>query len=217
MGLHRVRHDWSDLAAAAELLSPHVRACPFICSKTYTLNVYSLPGSVLNSRKIQKWVNDLFHEINTKNNISRKDKIVTDHIKRVEGNGSLWQNITFGYHDRDDFLISTLKKCTAWELWVKFYLEQNEDYNLGYSTLAGLKICSKEAKGKDSIYMILVKGEYMQSSVYVYVCVCVYVYIYIYIFVCVCVCVCVKSFFWSHEAPASHEKESSPWRILVLF
>lgn len=29
-----------------------------------------------------------------------------------------------------------------------------------------LKDCSKEAEGKDSIYVILEKGEYMQSSTY---------------------------------------------------
>ena len=29
--------------------------------------------------------------------------------------------------------LSTLKKCTAWELWVKFYLGQNEPYSLGDS------------------------------------------------------------------------------------
>ena len=32
--------------------------------------------------------------------LCRKDKIVTVHIKRVESNGSSWQNITFGHHDR---------------------------------------------------------------------------------------------------------------------
>ena len=29
-----------------------------------------------------------------------------------------------------------------------------------------LRNCSKEEEGKDSIYEILVKGEYMQSSIY---------------------------------------------------
>ena len=49
--------------------------------------------------------------------------------------------------------------------------------------------------GKDSIYVILVKGDYMQSSTY---------------FI-------VESFFWSHEVSASHEKQSSPRRILVFY
>ena len=29
-----------------------------------------------------------------------------------------------------------------------------------------LRNCSKEVRGRDSIYVILVKGEYMQSSIY---------------------------------------------------
>ena len=65
---------------------------------------------------------------------------------------------------------------------VKFYLEQNEDYNLRYSTSASLKICSKEARGKDSIYVILVKGEYMQSSVSLSLSIYIYISVYIYIY-----------------------------------
>ena len=58
-----------------------------------------------------------------------------------------------------------------------------------------LRNCSKEAGGTDSIYEILVNGEYMQSRTY---------------FFC-------RNFCSSCEASASQEKYSSPWRILVLF
>ena len=51
-----------------------------------------------------------------------------------------------------------------------------------------LRNCSKEKGGMDSIYVILVKGEYRQSSTYFF----------------------VESFCWSREASASHEKQSSP-------
>ena len=51
-----------------------------------------------------------------------------------------------------------------------------------------LRNCSKEIGGTDSIYVILVKAEYRQSSTYFF----------------------VESFCWSREASASHEKQSSP-------
>ena len=51
-----------------------------------------------------------------------------------------------------------------------------------------LRNCSKEVGGKVSIYVILVKGEYMQSSTY-----------------------------FLQKVSASHEEQSSPWSILVLF
>ena len=31
-----------------------------------------------------------------------------------------------------------------------------------------LRNCSKEVRGKDSIYVILVKGEYMQSNTFIF-------------------------------------------------
>ena len=58
-----------------------------------------------------------------------------------------------------------------------------------------LRNCSKEVREKDNIYMILVKGEYVQSSTYFF----------------------VERSCWSHEASASHEKQSSPGGILVFF
>ena len=48
------------------------------------------------------------------------------------------------------------RKCTTWELWAQFYLQQNEDFSLGDSTSA-LRRCSEEA-GQVSIYVSLVKG-----------------------------------------------------------
>ena len=47
---------------------------------------------------------------------------------------------------------------------------------------------SKEVRGEDSMSVILVKGECMQSSTYFF----------------------IESFCWSHEASASHEKQLSP-------
>ena len=52
--------------------------------------------------------------------------------------------------------------------------------------------CFKEAVGKDSIYVILVKGEYKH-----------YFFFPFFFFL-------VESFCWSHETSASHEKQSSP-------
>ena len=51
-----------------------------------------------------------------------------------------------------------------------------------------LRNCSKEAGGKVSIYVILVKGEYMQSSTY-----------------------------FLQKVSASHKEQTSPRRILVFF
>ena len=51
-----------------------------------------------------------------------------------------------------------------------------------------LRVCSKEAEEKGSVYVILAKVEYMQSSTYLF----------------------VESFYWSYEAAASQEKQSSP-------
>ena len=56
------------------------------------------------------------------------------------------------------------KKYTVWELWTKFYLGQNEDYSLGNS-ISGLRNCSKDAVRKVSLYVILGKGAYIQSSI----------------------------------------------------
>ena len=50
------------------------------------------------------------------------------------------------------------KTYTTWELWVKFYLGQNEDYSLGDS----LSDSSEELlwrSGEVSLYVILVKGD----------------------------------------------------------
>ena len=46
-----------------------------------------------------------------------------------------------------------LKNYTAWELWVKFYLGQNADYNPERAPQRALRNCSKEAGGR-SVYML---------------------------------------------------------------
>ena len=52
---------------------------------------------------------------------------------------------------------------------------------------------SQDVEGKNSIYVILVKVKYMQSSTYF-----------------------SEGFYWSCETFASHQEELSPW-ILILF
>ena len=70
-----------------------------------------------------------------------------------------------GRQDGPDWACVDLKRCTTWKLWVKFYLGQKEDCSPGDSTSKALRNCSKEIAGKDSIYVILVKGEYMRPRI----------------------------------------------------
>ena len=55
-----------------------------------------------------------------------------------------------------------------WESWVKFYLGQYEDCSSGDSTSDGSEKLLQRDGGKDSINVILVKGEYMQSSTFIF-------------------------------------------------
>ena len=50
-----------------------------------------------------------------------------------------------------------LKGCITWEEWVKFYLGQNEDCSLGFSTTNSSKRLLQRCSGGRSIYNILVK------------------------------------------------------------
>ena len=78
------------------------------------------------------------------------------------------------------------KKCTVWELQVKFICGK-----MRTAFQITLRNCSKEAGsscGEVSIYEILVKGRYRQSSIYFF-----------------------------RQVSASHEEQSSLWRILVLW
>ena len=52
-----------------------------------------------------------------------------------------------------------------WALPVKFYWGQNEDHSPEDASRITLRNSSKDI-GQDSIYVILVKGEHMQSSTY---------------------------------------------------
>ena len=83
--------------------------------------------------------------------------------------------------------VSTKKRCTTWELWVKFYLGQNEDCSLGGSLSDSSERLLQSGSRGESIYKVLVKGEFntMKHSFY-------------------------KRFFVSHEGLMS------PWRDLVL-
>ena len=65
--------------------------------------------------------------------------------------------------------LSTEKKKKH-SVWVKFYLGQNEDDSLGDSISDSSEKLLQ--RGKVSIYVILVKGEYMQLSTYFFVRFC---------------------------------------------
>ena len=75
---------------------------------------------------------------------------------------------------------------------LSFIWGQNEDCSSEDRTSA-LRNCFKEAVGKDSIHVILVKGGYMHY----------FLSLSFFFFL-------VESFCWSHETSASHEKLSSP-------
>ena len=62
------------------------------------------------------------------------------------------------------------KKCTTWELQVEFYWRQNEACSPGDSTSGSSGKLPKMLGrvGKFNIYVILVKGEFMQSSAYLF-------------------------------------------------
>ena len=89
-----------------------------------------------------------------------------------------------------------LKKGTTWEFRVKFYLGQNEDYSLGDSILDSSEKLFQRGRGKKvSIYVVLLKGEYIQSSTYFL----------------------LKTSSNFIKIAASHQEQTTPWRILVLF
>ena len=57
-----------------------------------------------------------------------------------------------------------LKKCTTWELWVKFYLKQIEDNSLGNSISDSSETMRQRSTKEVSIYVILVKRKYMYQA-----------------------------------------------------
>ena len=54
----------------------------------------------------------------------------------------------------------TKKRCTTWELCVKFYLGQNEDCSPGGSISDSSERLLQSGRGGRSIYKVLVKGEF---------------------------------------------------------
>ena len=54
-----------------------------------------------------------------------------------------------------------LKKMTMWELWVKFYLRQNENCSLVDRTSSSSEKLLQRGSGGRSKYVILAKGEFM--------------------------------------------------------
>ena len=59
-----------------------------------------------------------------------------------------------------------LKKCTTRKLQVKFYSRKIRTAAQETTPQIALRNCSREEGEKVSIYVIVVKGEYMQSSTY---------------------------------------------------
>ena len=55
-----------------------------------------------------------------------------------------------------------------WELQVKFYLGQNEGYSPGDSISASSEKLLQKGCGEVSIYVILMKGEYINSNTYIF-------------------------------------------------
>ena len=85
-------------------------------------------------------------------------------------------------------VVVNLKKNAQWESCeLSFIWGSVRTAALEKAPQIALQDCSKEAGGKDSICVILVKGEYTQSRTYFF----------------------VESFCWSHEASVSYKKQSS--------
>ena len=57
-------------------------------------------------------------------------------------------------------VVSTKKGYTVWELWVKFYLEQNDDCCLGCNISDSSERLLQRSSGGRSIYKVLMKGEF---------------------------------------------------------
>ena len=66
------------------------------------------------------------------------------------------------------WVLLTKKRCTTWEVWVKFYLGQNEDCHPGGSNSDSSKRLLQSGSGGKSIYKVLAKGEFntMKHSFY---------------------------------------------------
>ena len=82
------------------------------------------------------------------------------------------------------------KKCTAWELWVKFYVGQNEDYSPGDSISESSEKLLQRSRGECQYIWNSGEGEVHAIR---------------------------HLFFFFLQVSASHEEQMSPWRILVLF
>ena len=82
-----------------------------------------------------------------------------------------------------------LNTCTTWDLWVKFYLGQNENCSPRVSTSeSSERLLSRVFSRGRSVYKILVKGKFSA----------------------------IKHSFYK-RFHASHKELMSPWRGLVLF
>ena len=83
--------------------------------------------------------------------------------------------------------VTDFKKCTTWELWVKFCLSQNEDYSLGESILDGFEKLLQCGSGEGVIYYFSEEGVHA-----------------------------IKHTFWQRFA-ASHQEQMLLLMILIFF
>ena len=91
------------------------------------------------------------------------------------------------------FPLST-KKCTTWEPRVKLYLGQHEECCPGDGSSDSSERLLQWGRGMDEMYVILGRRSPCSQAL-----------------------IFVEGFSWSRETSLSHEKQSSPWRISVLF
>ena len=75
-----------------------------------------------------------------------------------------------------------------WELWVKFYLGQNEDYSPGDSFSDSTEELLQRSREEVQYICNFGEGKYMKSGTY-----------------------------FLQKVSASHQEQTLPWRILVLF
>ena len=90
-------------------------------------------------------------------------------------------------------LLIKKKKSTMWKLQVKFYLGQNEDCSPGDTLQIALRNCSKEAGGGSAYMWFWWRGNTCKHTNF------------------------PRRFLLFSWSFASHEKQASLWKILVLF
>ena len=153
MGSHRVGHYWSDLAAAAAAAGIGTDRAevqwPSNESKGSWEVLLLYPGL--------GWCPNSWEAV-------REDAPV---LLSTPPKGGAGQEAEEGFLTAKVCQLKK-KKCTSWELQVKFYLRQNEDCSPGGSISDSSERLLQSSSGGKSIYKVLVKGEFntMKHSFY---------------------------------------------------